>query len=174
MNGFSGIINGTFGTGDKYRGDFLLNYRTEKFNYFIGADWRDETNYGSMASSRETYLGDTTKYLTLDGDRNFIRGGQNLKGGFDFYLSDKTTFTLSGEVGKSKTTARVKSLFMNIMFLNLLIFIQLTMKFRPGKAIFTVALLTFSINLKKTGTKLKLTHFTRAEMGLTVMLKMKC
>jgi outer membrane receptor protein involved in Fe transport len=102
MNGLSGIINGTIGTRDKYRADFLLNYRTEKFNYFIGADWRDETNYGSMASSRETYLGDTTKYLTIGGDRNFIRGGQNLKGGFDFYLSDKTTFTLSGEVGKSK------------------------------------------------------------------------
>jgi len=102
MNGLSGIINGTIGTRDKYRGDFLLNYRTEKFNYFIGADWRDETNYGSMASSRETYLGDTTKYLTIDGDRNYIRGGQNFKGGFDFYLSDKTTFTLSGELGKSK------------------------------------------------------------------------
>ncbi len=102
MNGLSGVINGTIGTGDKYRGDFLLNYRTEKFNYFLGADWRDETNYGSMASSRETYSGDTTKYLTIGGDRNFIRGGQNFKGGFDFYLSDKTTFTLSGEVGKSK------------------------------------------------------------------------
>lgn len=102
MNGLSGIINGTIGTGDKYRGDFLLNYRTEKFNYFLGADWRDETNYGSMASSRETYLGDTTNFLSIGGDRDFIRGGQNYKGGFDFYLSDKTTFTLSGEVGKSK------------------------------------------------------------------------
>jgi hypothetical protein len=36
LNGLSGIINGSIGTGDKYRGDFLLNYRTEKFNYFIG------------------------------------------------------------------------------------------------------------------------------------------
>jgi outer membrane receptor protein involved in Fe transport len=110
MNGLSGIINGTIGTGDKYRGDFLLNYRTEKFNYFIGADWRDETNYGSMNSSRETYLGDTTKFLTINGDRNFIRGGQNFKGGFDFYLSDKTTFTLSGEVGKSKNNRSGKEL----------------------------------------------------------------
>ncbi len=110
MNGLSGIINGTIGTGDKYRGDFLLNYRTEKFNYFIGADWRDETNYGSMNSSRETFLGDTTKFLKIDGDRNFIRGGQNFKGGFDYYLSDKTTFTLSGELGKSKNNRSGKEL----------------------------------------------------------------
>jgi outer membrane receptor protein involved in Fe transport len=102
MNGFSGVINASIGTRDKYRGDFLLNYRTEKFNYFIGADWRDETNYGSMATTRETFFGDTTKYLSINGDRNFIRGGQNFKGGFDYYLSDNTTFTLSGEVGKSK------------------------------------------------------------------------
>ena len=102
MNGFSGVINASIGTRDKYRGDFLLNYRTEKFNYFIGADWRDETNYGSMATTRETFFGDTTKYLSIDGDRNYIRGGQNFKGGFDYYLSDNTTFTLSGEVGKSK------------------------------------------------------------------------
>lgn len=110
MNGLSGIINGTVGTGDKYRGDFLLNYRTEKFNYFLGADWRDETNYGSMNSSRETYLGDTTKFLIINGDRDFIRGGQNFKGGFDFYMSDKTTLTLSGEVGKSKNNRSGKEL----------------------------------------------------------------
>lgn len=102
MNGLSGVINASIGIRDKYRGDFILNYRTEKFNYFIGADWRDETNYGSMAITRETFFGDTTNYLSIDGDRNFIRGGQNFKGGFDYYISDKTTFTLSGEVGKSK------------------------------------------------------------------------
>jgi hypothetical protein len=76
----------------------------------LGADWRDETNYGSMASSRETYLGDTTNYLSIGGDRDFIRGGQNFKGGFDFYLSDKTTFTLSGEVGKSKNNRSAEEL----------------------------------------------------------------
>ena len=49
MNGFSGIVNGSIGTRDKYRGDFTLNYRTEKWNATIGADWRDEKNYGSMS-----------------------------------------------------------------------------------------------------------------------------
>ncbi len=102
MNGINGIVNASVGTGDKYRGDFMLNYRREKINYFIGADWRDETYYGGMFSERETYYNDTTEYLTMGGDRDRIRGGYNFKGGADLYLSDMTTLTLSGEIGNSK------------------------------------------------------------------------
>jgi len=106
MNGVNGIVNGSVGTGDKYRGDFMLNYRREKINYFIGADWRDETYYGGMFSERETYYNDTTEYLIMDGDRDRIRGGYNFKGGADLYLSDMTTLTLSGEIGNSKNKGR--------------------------------------------------------------------
>lgn len=102
MNGLNGIVNASVGSGDKYRGDFMLNYRFEKVNVFAGADWFDETNYGRMLSERETYYNDTTEFLNMDGSRNFIRGGQNIKGGADFYLSQATTLTLSGEVGNSE------------------------------------------------------------------------
>ncbi|HDR51938.1 MAG TPA: TonB-dependent receptor, partial [Mariniphaga anaerophila] len=101
MNGLSGIINASAGTGDKYRGDFTLNYRTEKFNFLLGADWRDETNYGSMSSSRETFSNDTIRYLFMDGSRNFNRSGHNLKGGVEWFASDKTTISLSAETGES-------------------------------------------------------------------------
>ena len=103
MKGINGIVNATIGTRDKYRGDFTLNYRTQKYNFFIGADWRDETYYGSMLSSRETYSGDTATYLDINGDRNFTRAGHNYKTGIDLYLSDNTTFSISGEAGKSKS-----------------------------------------------------------------------
>ena len=103
MKGINGIVNATVGTRNKYRGDFTLNYRTQKFNFFVGADWRDETYYGSMISKRETYLNDTTKYLDMDGSRNFTRGGHNYKSGIDLYLSDNSTLSLSGELGKSKS-----------------------------------------------------------------------
>lgn len=102
MNGLSGIVNASAGTGDKYRGDFTLNYRTEKFNFLLGADWRDETNFGSMRSSRETFSNDTTRFLLIDGSRNFNRSGNNLKAGVEWFASDKTTFGLSAETGKSK------------------------------------------------------------------------
>lgn len=102
MNGLNGIVNASVGSGDKYRGDFMFNYRLEKVNFFLGADWSDETNFGSMHSKRETYYNDTTEYLNMDGSRDFIRGGHAIKGGTDIYLTDHTTLTLSGEVGNSK------------------------------------------------------------------------
>ena len=103
MNGFSGIVNGSIGTRDKYRGDFTLNYRTEKWNATIGANWRDEKNYGSMSSYRETFQNDTTTVRDMNGDRNDVRGGQNFKAGLEYFLSDNTTISLMGEAGKSKS-----------------------------------------------------------------------
>uniref|UniRef100_UPI003216568C outer membrane beta-barrel family protein n=1 Tax=uncultured Draconibacterium sp. TaxID=1573823 RepID=UPI003216568C len=102
MNGLNGIINASVGSGNKYRGDFMLNYRLEKVNFFLGADWRDETNYGNMLSNRETYYNDTTEYLNIEGSRDFIRSGHAIKGGADFFVTDYSTLTLSGEIGNSK------------------------------------------------------------------------
>jgi outer membrane receptor protein involved in Fe transport len=101
LNGFSGIVNGSIGTGDKYRGDITLNYRTEKFKFTIGADWRDEVNFGSMSSRRQTLSNDTLSHINIDGSRNFNRKGHNFKSGIEWYLSPKSTLSLSGELGKS-------------------------------------------------------------------------
>lgn len=165
MNGFSGIVNGTIGTGDKYRGDFLLNYRTEKFNYFLGADWRDETNYGSMASTRETYLGDTTNFLTIGGDRNFIRGGQNFKGGFDFYLSDKTTFTLSGEVGKSKNNRSGEELIHEYTIPKLTDIYSVNNEISASESDFYSGTLNFQHKFKKDGHKIEANAFYSGRTG---------
>ena len=102
MNGLNGIVNASVGTGEKYRSDFMLNYRFEKLNLFFGADWRDEINNGETGSERETYYNDTTEFLNMHGDRKWIRGGHRFKGGADFYLGTNTTLTLSGETGTSE------------------------------------------------------------------------
>lgn len=102
LNGFSGIINGSVGTGDKYRGDFTLGYRTSKLNFTVGANLSDETNYGSMMSERKTFVNDTTNYLDMNSTRNFIRGAQSFKSGLEFFLSEKSTLAFSGEIGKQK------------------------------------------------------------------------
>lgn len=99
LSGMNGIINLNLGTGDKYGTDLMLNYKTKKYNLFFGGNWNDNTDWGKMNSTRETYRNDTTTFLITDGKRNFSRGGGQLKGGFDYFLSDKTSVTLSGELG---------------------------------------------------------------------------
>jgi outer membrane receptor protein involved in Fe transport len=100
LAGFNGIINGMVGTGDKYRGDITMNYRTKKSNLFFGADWNEDNSDGSFYSEREVFLKDTTEYLISEGSRDFMRNGFNIRAGVDFYLTDKATLTLSGTGGE--------------------------------------------------------------------------
>ena len=99
LAGFNGLINTMVGTGDKYRSDFTLNYRTKKSNLFLGADWTDDNSYGTFFSERQTFAGDTSFFIVSDGTRDFVRGGWNLRGGADLFLTEKATLTLSGTTG---------------------------------------------------------------------------
>jgi outer membrane receptor protein involved in Fe transport len=77
----------------------MLNYKTKKYNIFLGGNWNDNRDKGTQKSTRETYANDTTTYLITEGTRNQSHGGKQLKGGFDYFLTDKTSVTVSGELG---------------------------------------------------------------------------
>jgi outer membrane cobalamin receptor len=83
ISGVNGIVNLNLGTGDKYGTDFLMNYKTKKYNLFLGGNWNDNTDKGTQYSMRESYANDTTTFLTNDGSRNQSRYGKQLKGVFD-------------------------------------------------------------------------------------------
>jgi outer membrane receptor protein involved in Fe transport len=100
LKGLSGIFNATVGTNDKYSGDFLINYRTDKFNFYGGMNYSDRTYVGTVYSERE-FLGDPSSFVIIDGSRNMERGGFELKGGFDYNLNDKNTISFSAETGNS-------------------------------------------------------------------------
>ena len=100
LAGFNGIVNAMVGTGDKYRGDITMNYRTKKSNLFFSADWNEDNSDGSFYSEREIFSGDTTEFLIADGSRDFGRNGFNIRAGVDFFLTDKATLTLSGTGGE--------------------------------------------------------------------------
>ncbi len=99
LSGMNGIVNVNIGTGDKYGADLMLNYKTKKYNLFLGGNWNDETDYGDMSILRETYRNDTTTFLNTNGRRNMARGGSKIKAGIDYYITDKTTVTLSTDLG---------------------------------------------------------------------------
>lgn len=96
--GINGIVNVSVGTRNKYSGDFLLNYKTSKFNIYGGYNTKKHSRYGDVISEM-VYTGDTTTYMDSDGERVFSRGGYEYKMGADFYLNDKTTLSLIGEYG---------------------------------------------------------------------------
>ncbi len=100
MQGLSGIFNTSIGTGDKYSGDFLLNYKTKKYNVFGGINFQDKKNGGSIRSLRTLNPGEpVTPNILIDGNRNHYHNNIVFKGGADFYLNDKNTLTIAAEGG---------------------------------------------------------------------------
>jgi outer membrane receptor protein involved in Fe transport len=100
--GTTGIINAMAGVNNKYSLDALINRRVGKLNYFLGGGYNNNTHVGSIEREHIT-LGDTENhYNVADGGFNFVRGGAQLKAGFDYDISPKTNIALEGSGGTYK------------------------------------------------------------------------
>ncbi len=105
--GLSGIVNVSIGTNNKYRGDMLFNYKSQKFNFYWGFNAQDEKFNGTGEFYRENYLKDAQDNIrsklieNSTSDRDFNRSGYRVKGGLDYYINDMSTLTLEGDIGKS-------------------------------------------------------------------------
>lgn len=99
--GYNGMVSLMAGTGDKYNGSVSLNWRQNKFNVFANYDFR-KMRMNSYSNSNRTsfldndYTADSTSYLNQNSDG--LRNGffNNIRGGFDYSINDKTTLSLSG------------------------------------------------------------------------------
>ncbi len=98
--GYNGIINASAGTGHKYSTDALLNYRTGKLNFFVGANYNNNRNKGKGSMRNESIAEDTTNIRLSEVKDNMHRNGWGIKGGMDYFLTDKTTLTFSGRYGE--------------------------------------------------------------------------
>lgn len=99
LEGISGIAHLDVGLADKYGGDFLLNYRKEHYNVYVGADYRDRTYPGFIESENKTYGPDTTFNLLSEGDRERRRKGYSARAGFEWFPNDRNTLTVSARYG---------------------------------------------------------------------------
>lgn len=97
--GLTGMFNITAGLKDKYKGDFILNYRKQKYNVFLSGEYNDFYDYGSAeAYSRRGYT--DYYYQEIEGDRNMHRFGYNVKSGFEYVLNKMNVVSISGTIGK--------------------------------------------------------------------------
>jgi outer membrane receptor protein involved in Fe transport len=97
QKGVSGILNASGDTFGSISGDFLLNYKSGKFNFFVGGNKADRKGMGSGESINITYGKDTITTNSLgENFRNF--DSYSLKTGFDYYINDKNTLTLTANI----------------------------------------------------------------------------
>ncbi len=97
--GTNGIANVNVGLDDKFGGDFLINHRTDKLNLFLGANYNDQTFPGSVVVENQTTRGDTTSFISSDGDSRWQRKFYGFRGGLDWYLSTSDILSLALRYG---------------------------------------------------------------------------
>lgn len=99
LEGFSGMVNATAGTGDKYATDLYLNYKTGNFNIFGGIEWNDRRFPSTGTDRRETFIDDTIQYRESEGNMAWLRNGLTFKGGIDYNWDTHATLSVGGEYG---------------------------------------------------------------------------
>ena len=98
--GFNGIVNASGGNQNTYKGDFLLNYRTGKTNWYVGAEYSNRNYFSDAVMNRETYNPDDTIYIDSERERIWKRGGKSGQAGMDYYITDKQTLSVSTRFGE--------------------------------------------------------------------------
>jgi outer membrane cobalamin receptor len=98
LQGMNGVVNLSAGNQNRYGGDFLVNYRKERMNYYIGADYNRRGMTGQSVSRNETYTEDTA-FLYSNGD--FLREGYSwdVRAGIDFNINPRNTLSLAYRIG---------------------------------------------------------------------------
>jgi outer membrane cobalamin receptor len=101
LQGISGILNTTIGTGDKYSADLNIAYRTKKVNLFLGANYDDRNYTGGGNAITKATINDTVTVKDNQMTHGYYRGGWNVELGTDLYINPSNTLTLSGNLGGS-------------------------------------------------------------------------
>ncbi|MFW6275544.1 MAG: TonB-dependent receptor, partial [bacterium] len=94
QDGVNGIVNLNGGTQNRMGGDFLVNYRKERINYFLGGDYNQRGMTGNSVRNSETIL-DQTNYLYSDGIFNRDRNSYGARAGMEFNINPLNTLSLS-------------------------------------------------------------------------------
>lgn len=96
LEGFSGVVNLSGGTGIQYSGDASIAYRTDKYTLSAGIEISENNIANFEESERESTVNDTINYLSTFDSGNRFNDKKSIRAGANFYLTKNNTLTLSG------------------------------------------------------------------------------
>ncbi len=99
LRGFSGISNLNTGLYGQYGGDFLLNFRKNRYNFYIGANINHRNMPGERSSETWTFLVDTTSFSNSNGESEWGGTSDGIRGGVDINLSTADLLSFSFRYG---------------------------------------------------------------------------
>ncbi|HEY0744522.1 MAG TPA: TonB-dependent receptor [Chryseosolibacter sp.] len=112
QNGINGTFTASAGYPEFYGGSYSLNIRRKKLNFFssYGSDYRNSPGYNNTFQR----FGDGST-SQRNSDRQGTELSHNIRGGFDYFMNDKTSLTGSVmyniEDGLTKSTLNVTNFF---------------------------------------------------------------
>ena len=100
VQGYSGFVNLSAGTGDKYGSNVSLNYKISKFNFTLGGDFTDNKSpFTNLMINRLTLSNSLIKTQEITGTGDMHRKGKGLNFAVDYTLNDNNLLTLTGSLG---------------------------------------------------------------------------
>jgi outer membrane receptor protein involved in Fe transport len=120
IQGESGMVNVTAGTGNKYSANVNLNYKISRFNFSLGLDYTNmqspiKNNLANTDTLGQTYL----KKQIINGTGSFHRQGFGLNGGIDYAINDRNSITLTASLGNRSFNRPLNSKYQD-EYINLL------------------------------------------------------
>lgn len=112
LQGFNGLVSLNAGTGDKYNGSLVLNYRHSKFNAFLNLDGRIHNMKREGTSIRNSQFGEISSVLDQTDEGKMNRDMNRISAGIDYFIDTRNNLTLS--VAKRDMTFGTEGLLTNL------------------------------------------------------------
>jgi outer membrane cobalamin receptor len=101
LEGISGIVNGSGGLDYKYGGDFLLTFRGERVNSYLGGDYNRRESPGKYESESRTYRDTVASFVTSSGGSHWERTRYSAKAGMDINVTDSDDLNVETRGGET-------------------------------------------------------------------------
>jgi len=98
-DGLNGIVNTTVATWDKFGGDATLNYRKNKLNYFVSANYNKNPFHANSINDREIFFTDTIERVLEKTKRTQTMTPWKTTLGVDYDINKNNFLNISASVG---------------------------------------------------------------------------